>query len=249
MDASKNYYAILNVAETADEENIRAAYRTLAKRYHPDSTRAGARSSEKFRSIQEAYDVLSNSEIRRQYDERRGQRKERSNPFGDTVNSTTIDLRRWALIAEYHPEIAILDERLRRLSVTLSEEYRLKMVKEKAFTDSESIFNTMRERFLRRWFGKNSAIQDFGEWCIVERHTDAAKELNKVMEALGGNADSDSVIRNVCSKNGLCYEPASTSTLREDKNLSSRSEELMLLATIFFICLVLVALVKMASGQ
>ena len=39
MDVSKDYYDILNVSSVADEEVIRAAYRALAKKFHPDTTR------------------------------------------------------------------------------------------------------------------------------------------------------------------------------------------------------------------
>ncbi len=63
--AIKNYYLILGVSRGESAEGIRAAFRQLAKRYHPD--RAGAESTPEFREILEAYEVLSDPERRRQY--------------------------------------------------------------------------------------------------------------------------------------------------------------------------------------
>jgi DnaJ-class molecular chaperone len=64
----KNYYRVLNVGAAADDATIKAAFRRLALRHHPD--RAGsARIARRFQEIREAYDVLSDPERRRQYDE------------------------------------------------------------------------------------------------------------------------------------------------------------------------------------
>ena len=63
--AIKNYYLILGVARGESQEGIRAAFRELAKRLHPD--RAGAESTPEFQEILEAYRVLSDPERRRHY--------------------------------------------------------------------------------------------------------------------------------------------------------------------------------------
>lgn len=60
----KDYYAILGVPRDASEEEIKKAYRRLAHKYHPDK----GGNSEKFKEINEAYQVLSNKEKRAQYD-------------------------------------------------------------------------------------------------------------------------------------------------------------------------------------
>ncbi len=63
----RNYYAVLCVAEDADPAAIRHAYRTLARRFHPD---AGIGSSaQKFRDVTEAYDVLSDPQRRQNHDD------------------------------------------------------------------------------------------------------------------------------------------------------------------------------------
>jgi curved DNA-binding protein CbpA len=66
MDA--DLYAILGVGRDADDEIIRAAYRALAKRYHPDTADDEAQTTERFRQIAAAYDVLRDSGRRALYD-------------------------------------------------------------------------------------------------------------------------------------------------------------------------------------
>jgi curved DNA-binding protein CbpA len=63
----KNYYAILGVSNTADQEAIHQAFRRQARRYHPDAG-PGA-SSERFREAVEAYETLSNPLRRGRYDQ------------------------------------------------------------------------------------------------------------------------------------------------------------------------------------
>lgn len=63
-----NYYQVLEVAATASQEVIRAAYKTLMQKYHPDLQRSVEVSNEKVLLIREAYDVLSDEEKRELYD-------------------------------------------------------------------------------------------------------------------------------------------------------------------------------------
>jgi len=62
---AKSYYAILGISSRASADEVRAAYRRLAKTYHPDRYQGG---SHAFRQIQEAYHVLGDPERRRQYE-------------------------------------------------------------------------------------------------------------------------------------------------------------------------------------
>jgi len=64
----KDYYGILGVARDADEGEIKTAYRRLALRNHPDTNRDDPRAEDRFKEINEAYDVLSNVEKRNRYD-------------------------------------------------------------------------------------------------------------------------------------------------------------------------------------
>ncbi|WP_315584756.1 DnaJ C-terminal domain-containing protein [Actinomyces viscosus] len=65
---TKDFYAVLGVSKDADATAIKKAYRTLAKKYHPDRNPDDATAAEKFKEIGEAYAVLSDEAERKQYD-------------------------------------------------------------------------------------------------------------------------------------------------------------------------------------
>jgi curved DNA-binding protein len=65
----KDYYRVLGVAKTATEKEIKAAYRKLARKHHPDVNPGNKGAEAKFKEINEAYEVLGDKEKRRKYDE------------------------------------------------------------------------------------------------------------------------------------------------------------------------------------
>lgn len=67
--AAKDYYQILGVPRTASEKDIRQAYRKLARKYHPDVNPNDKVAAEKFKEIQNAYEVLSDADKRKKYDQ------------------------------------------------------------------------------------------------------------------------------------------------------------------------------------
>lgn len=68
MAAKKDYYEILGIAKGASEDDIKKAYRKLAKKYHPDKNPGNKEAEEKFKLISEAYAVLSDKAKRQEYD-------------------------------------------------------------------------------------------------------------------------------------------------------------------------------------
>ncbi|HEY0324153.1 MAG TPA: molecular chaperone DnaJ [Pyrinomonadaceae bacterium] len=68
MSSKRDYYEILGVARTANEQEIKSAYRRLAIQYHPDKNPGNHEAEEKFKEAAEAYSVLSDTEQRRRYD-------------------------------------------------------------------------------------------------------------------------------------------------------------------------------------
>src|SRR4029450_3374467 len=65
----RDYYETLDVSKTANEDEIRSAFRKLARKYHPDVAKDKKTAEEKFKQINEAYEVLSDPEKRRKYDQ------------------------------------------------------------------------------------------------------------------------------------------------------------------------------------
>jgi len=68
--ADKDYYEVLGVNKTATPDEIKKAYRKLAKKYHPDKNLGNKSAEEKFKEISNAYEVLSDEEKRNAYDQR-----------------------------------------------------------------------------------------------------------------------------------------------------------------------------------
>src|ERR1700758_3197731 len=65
----QDYYELLGVGRKATVKDIRAAYRKLARKYHPDLNPGDKSAEEKFKQIQEAYEVLSDTKKRQMYDQ------------------------------------------------------------------------------------------------------------------------------------------------------------------------------------
>src|SRR2546429_9467829 len=67
--AKQDYYELLGVPRKAGAKDIRGAFRKLARKYHPDLNPGDKSAEEKFKQLQEAYDVLSDSKKRQMYDQ------------------------------------------------------------------------------------------------------------------------------------------------------------------------------------
>jgi molecular chaperone DnaJ len=66
--AKRDYYEVLGVGRSADEKDLKAAYRKLAKQLHPDANQGDAQTEAKFKELNEAYDVLKDPQKRAAYD-------------------------------------------------------------------------------------------------------------------------------------------------------------------------------------
>src|SRR3954467_5731133 len=71
MPPTKDFYSVLGVGSSASQDEIKKAYRKLAKKYHPDANASDPKAAERFKEISEANNVLGDPEKRKQYDEMR----------------------------------------------------------------------------------------------------------------------------------------------------------------------------------
>jgi DnaJ-class molecular chaperone len=67
--AKRDYYEVLGIPRTATQDEIKKAHRKLVRQYHPDANRGNPQAEERFKEVQEAYDVLSDAQKRNNYDQ------------------------------------------------------------------------------------------------------------------------------------------------------------------------------------
>jgi len=106
----RDFYRILGIPDNATLTDIKSAYRRLAKQYHPDLNPGSRQSEEKFKEILDAYTILSDDELRAQYD-----RKRRGTNYSDYFSSPVQEKKRDAGRKEYPPEhIEMMRQRNRK---------------------------------------------------------------------------------------------------------------------------------------
>ena len=96
MQTTKNLYGVLGLSREASQDDIRTAYRRLVREHHPDHNPDDPSAEERFKEIQQAYEVLSNPEKRREYDQRfhasAARRSGKPRAGTERVTATAVDL-------------------------------------------------------------------------------------------------------------------------------------------------------------
>lgn len=85
----KDYYKILEISINATKDDIKKAFRSLAKKYHPDRNPDDKDALKKFQEVNEAYEVLSNEDSRKEYDKKISSFKQGNNKQTTSKNNRT----------------------------------------------------------------------------------------------------------------------------------------------------------------
>lgn len=201
----KDYYAILGVVSSAEDAVIRAAWKALAQRYHPDRfvgdvAKANARMAE----INEAYNVLLDPAQRKTYDK---SRVGKEGNFGDWVHEEEADEaagntdpfeKDWVLAVSFYPDLVDINNQLSEISHLLAFSYRAGLLELKAFKDRKKLAEAAEKSFLQSYFGSNPAIVDFARELVLAGNKAAAKALNDAIRVLGSDVPTDIVINKIC---------------------------------------------------
>ena len=201
MNPEQDYYAVLGVLPDAEDIVIRAAYKALAQRYHPDRS-CGSQSHARMSELNEAYGVLSDKEKRKSYDQLRGAKaRAGDSPFSDKEEKAPAGedplQKDWGIALKYYPELASLEKRLAQFSWKLANTYRAYLLETRQFEARETLASLMENDFLRAHFGDNPKNVDFARRLILAKQRKAALALNETIRVLGSNADPIRVIAKI----------------------------------------------------
>lgn len=83
----KDYYKILDISINATKDEVKKAFRSLAKKYHPDRNVNDENALRKFQEVNEAYEVLSNEDSRREYDKKKSSFEQSNNKETNSENN------------------------------------------------------------------------------------------------------------------------------------------------------------------
>ena len=202
----KDYYVILGVLPDAEDIVIKAAYKALVQRYHPDRYKGNAQEAQrKTAELNEAYEILSNPAKRTDYERTRKASQgstsdydeEESNDGYSSFQELDED---WQFALEYYPDLAQLEARLRKISMPLSIGFRQAMLETKDFDNRQKIAKILEQRFLENYFGSHPKVIEFAMKLILDGKKSGAKELNRTINVIGSKADPTHVIEKLNTK-------------------------------------------------
>ena len=198
-----NNYDILGVSSGAEPEVIKAAYRALSKKYHPDTTELPlAEAEERMKAVNVAYGVLSDSGNKADYDKALSDEDEFDHDdyreFTDAFEEDTREA--WELSIEYFPGVEKLYEELARLSEPLANTFRLSLIVSKGFDKAATLARDLEVEYLKRLFGDDFNVRQFGKRLMLSGKRDAAQELNIAVHTFGNSIGPQRLIESITTK-------------------------------------------------
>jgi curved DNA-binding protein CbpA len=194
----KDYYSILGIIKTAEDIVIKAAYRALAQKYHPDKFSGDpALAQQRMQEINEAYSVLSDAEKRQEYDKTYDFQSSGTDAETDTEYFDSELDQVWHEVTEYYPDLTDIEKSLSKISKQLVHTFKYSLIESKKFEQRKEIANLIESKYLEGYFGTNKEIIEFGKILILCKFKNAAKKLNRAVDILGAQANSKMVINKI----------------------------------------------------
>lgn len=199
----KDHYRILGVIQDAEDIIIKAAYRALAQRYHPDKWPGSpAEATRRMSKINGAFVVLSDPKKRKQYDQSRASNEyneleEDSNNVGTEDDLGNSLNENWSEAVKYFTDLEDIINDLSRISKPLAQTYKVYLLESRDFTKRKIIADQFERKFLEKYFGTNEEIIRFSRFLIRWKVKSAAKELNRAINLLGNNIHPKLIINRI----------------------------------------------------
>lgn len=212
----KDYYRTLGILDDAEEIIVKAAYRALAQRYHPDKWSGDQSDATKRMSeINEAYGVLSDSNKRTQYDrdffkfKSRNQESDEPTENFDEEELDEID-EAWILASEFYSSIKVDFEELRKINSVLANTFKMGLVESKKFDQSLAIKKKYEQEYLKKYYGENEYVRSFAKFLLTNNQKKAAVRVNTIVRLMGGSATYtqifDKILIEFPKLNDICKE-------------------------------------------
>lgn len=251
-----NFYDILGVSQNAEFEVIKAAHKALAKKYHPDTYSGNKkRTDEKLKNINAAFDILSNSKTRKEYDEKIKSNDKQTgfddkSDFNADENGEPVLKEDWQVLIEVFPEAEEMRKQLSFYSPKLSFTYQINLLTFKGAVNSVKTGKQLKKDYFKGHFGTNRELHNLVELLLLTNKRHIAKEINRKV-ALLGSASSERIIIDIEKKHApeleearanLCGQnyPDSTSETSESGEIQGPDYKL-----IFYIMLAMIALLSL----
>jgi len=203
MDSSIDHYACLGVMPNAEQIVITAAYRALARQYHPDLWKGDpAIANRRMAEINVAYGVIGDPDQRQRYDKTRdASHSTFSNDTDDmeqAFDQAMSDLEgRWQTACKIFPDLVQIRKHLAKTAHRLAFAFVTLILETKEFNHRQQLADRLEQKFLELHFGTNQDIILLAKKLIALGHKRAIVALNEYVDVLGSNIDAKPLITKI----------------------------------------------------
>ena len=202
----KDYYRTLGILDDAEDIIIRAAYRALAQRYHPDKWRGDqVEANKRMSEINEAYGILSDTIKRKKFDEdffKYKARDEASEQNFDSYSEEELDEidDAWKTATDFFPSIKNDFLELRKINSVLAKTFITALIESQLFDKSSAIRKKYEIEYLQRFYGNNKFVREFAKFLLINNQKNAAVRVNTIVRHLGDSATYTQIYDKVASE-------------------------------------------------
>jgi curved DNA-binding protein CbpA len=191
----KDYYRVLGVLRNAEEIVIKAAYKALAQKYHPDraSDLDKVSATQKMMEINEAKDVLldpvKRSEYNKKYDDQNVDRQSYGSEFNEEEQFSERSLKDddWNTAISYYPDLKNIIKELKLISTNLTNLYKNYMLESRKYNERNEIRKIIENDYLTRFYGDDEKTRAYVKSLLLNNFKQAAIEINKDVLVMGNS--------------------------------------------------------------